>query len=82
MIGEADGDAPVVLARFDAAVQAERAIEALLEAGIPGGSIDGPTPRTSAIAVRAPGRSDRYFIAETMRELGGTVQIVEPAAAA
>ena len=36
-------------------------------------AIDGPTPRTFALAVKVAGRSDRHFIAETLRELGADV---------
>ena len=80
MIGAAPEDAPVVLCRFDSVDAAERGIEALLEAGIASGCIDAPMPRTFTVAIKAAGRSDRHFIAETLRELGAEVRVVEPLA--
>jgi len=79
MIGGTPDDVPVVLCRFETAEAAVNAIDALLEGGIASASIDGPTPRTFALAVKVAGRSDRHFIAETLRELGADVRIVEPA---
>lgn len=82
MIGAPPDDVPVVLCRFESAEAAVGAIDALLEGGIASAHIDGPTPRTFAVAVKAAGRSDRHFIAETLRELGADVRIVEPTASA
>ena len=70
--------APVVLGRFDSTDAAERAVNLLLDAGIPWACIEGPTPRTAAVALKVAGRSDRYFAIETLRELGARVQVVAP----
>lgn len=78
MIGRVQDETPVVLARFSSDGDAASAIDTLVAAGIPPACIDGPTPRTSAIAVKVPGRSDRYLVVDTCRELGATVQVVEP----
>ena len=78
MIVSAYDKVPVLLCRFADAVDAGRAIDALLYAGIPAACMDGPTPRTSAVAIKVAGRSDRYFIAETLRELGAEVKLIEP----
>ncbi len=71
-------EAPVVLGRFASAADAARAVEALRDAGIAPMCIDGPTRSTAAVALKVPGRSDRYFAIETLRELGARVQVVEP----
>jgi hypothetical protein len=68
------GEVPVIIGRFDCLADAERAVVALRDAGIASQCIEGPASPIAAIAVTLPGRSDRYFVIETLRELGAIVQ--------
>ena len=74
---------PRVVARFEHRQSLDRAVAALLAAGIPSAHIRPAAPRAGWLTVRAPGRSDRHFTLETLREFGADgVRVIVPAGSA
>jgi hypothetical protein len=74
---QAPADRAVIVGRFASPTEAARAVDALRHAGIHWTCIERPASHAT-VALTVPGRSDRCFAIDTLRELGARVELREP----